>query len=154
MEILAKYNRDVISKVHIFCLLFNQTFGHSWALISTNELSWALMSTHEQLWAFWNTHGHSGTLKITQEYGSMVPRACLSAHYGSCQSGTMLMRAHKGSWELKNAHECSLVLISVISDTMTHSWVLMSIHEHSWAFLSSHEPLRALMSIVPLWREP
>ena len=136
MEILAKYNRDVISKVHIFCLLFNQTFGHSWALVSTNELSWALMSNYGHFGTLMGTQEHSRSLKSMVLWCQERAWVLIRAHAKVAQCSWGLIKAHGNSRMPMSAHWCSKVLLVIQWHTQECSWAFMSTHGHSWVPMS------------------
>ena len=79
-EILSKYYKEVILKLNVFNLLFNETDQRPWPVVSTHELH---ISAHVLSWAPKSTH----------EYGDMVPWLLMSADEGSEPHGAMLMTA-------------------------------------------------------------
>ena len=138
-KILTKYLKEVILKGNIFRILLNQELEHSRQRKNTQEQAWALMSMHRPLW----------TLISTDKYGAKA-LLVLKAPWRQAHKCSLVLMSVVGaiapcSWVLMATYMCSWMLKNIYEHIKTfhhdHSWTLMNTHGHSWALISNHEHL-------------
>ena len=116
-----------LRSVHGCSWVINGNQEHSWLLLAAYECSLGLMgahegsgllisSTHEKPWAWrhgaMSTHGRSRAVMSMAPWGYEHSSALMSAHGTIAPYSWVLDCAHKQTWALMGAHECSQQVMS------------------------------------------